>query len=262
MSWRPARSSGSCRTSFLLEVILSWTARNARASPHYLRPRCQSHGGLGPCRSVTGEAVGGGVILLQGEDDLGGTVKASIKAADGDPTKIVAYTKAEPLYLDDPDDLAMIRRVAKEIDARLLVVNPFSEFFRRAEGRKSHPKGISPASQAGGGSPVGRDPGPPFYQVGTTTLSTVVLVAWRSSTPPGQHWWSATILRPTIPIGTSWPSTAATCHGLGKFLFHTALPRREMPSSSTGWAKTAGFLAWATAGMGKTLILTAGARPT
>jgi hypothetical protein len=63
-------------------------------------------------------------------DDLGGTVKASIKAADGDPTKIVAYTKAEPLYLDDPEDLAMIRRVAKEINARLLVVDPFSEFFQ------------------------------------------------------------------------------------------------------------------------------------
>ena len=78
-----------------------------------------------------GEPISGGAILLQAEDDLGATVKASIEAAGGDPGKIRVFTKAEPLYLDDPEDLATIRRAAKEINAQLLVVDPFSEFFSR-----------------------------------------------------------------------------------------------------------------------------------
>jgi hypothetical protein len=76
-----------------------------------------------------GKPVGGGVIVLEAEDDLGATVKASIKASGGDTKKIIAYTKAEPLYLDNPKDLALIATAAREINARLLVVDPFSEFF-------------------------------------------------------------------------------------------------------------------------------------
>jgi hypothetical protein len=80
-----------------------------------------------------GEPIGGGVILLQAEDDPGATVRASIEAAGGDLTKIRIYNnKAEPLHLDDPDDLAMIRQTAQDIHARLLVVDPFTEFFRRS----------------------------------------------------------------------------------------------------------------------------------
>ncbi len=78
-----------------------------------------------------GEPISGGVILLQAEDDLGATVKASIEAAGGDPRRIRVYTKDEPLYLDDADDLSIIRQAAKEIDARLLVADPFSEFFSK-----------------------------------------------------------------------------------------------------------------------------------
>jgi hypothetical protein len=78
-----------------------------------------------------GDPINGGAILLQAEDDLGATVKASIMAAGGDPTKIRVYTKAEPLHLDDPKDLALIQQVAKEINARLLVADPCSEFFSK-----------------------------------------------------------------------------------------------------------------------------------
>ena len=78
-----------------------------------------------------GEPISGGAILLQAEDDLGATVKASIEAAGGDPQKIRVYTKAEPLHLDDPEDLSMIRQAAKEINARLLVADPFSEFLAK-----------------------------------------------------------------------------------------------------------------------------------
>jgi len=77
----------------------------------------------------TGEPISGGAILLQAEDDLGATVKASIEAAGGDPQNIRVYAKAESLHLDDPEDLSMIRQAAKEINARLLVADPFSEFF-------------------------------------------------------------------------------------------------------------------------------------
>jgi hypothetical protein len=85
-----------------------------------------------PMPFCDGEPVSGGAILLQAEDDLGATVKASIEAAGGDPKNIRVYTKAAPLYLDDPDDLAMIRQAAKEINARLLVADPLSEFFRKS----------------------------------------------------------------------------------------------------------------------------------
>jgi archaellum biogenesis ATPase FlaH len=78
------------------------------------------------------DPVGGGAILLQAEDDLGATVKASIEAAGGDPKRIRVHTKAEPLYLDSREDLAKIRQAAEEIDARLLVADPFSEFFSKS----------------------------------------------------------------------------------------------------------------------------------
>ncbi len=80
-----------------------------------------------------GEPVGSGAILLQAEDDIGATVRASIEAAGGDLTKIRIYNnKAEPLRLDDPEDLAVVRQAAKDSDARLLVVDPFSEFFSKS----------------------------------------------------------------------------------------------------------------------------------
>ena len=78
-----------------------------------------------------GKPISGGAILLQAEDDLGATVKASIDAAGGDPGRIRVYAKDEPLYLDDSEDLSMIRQAAEAIDARLLVADPFSEFFRK-----------------------------------------------------------------------------------------------------------------------------------
>ena len=77
-----------------------------------------------------GAPLAGGVILLQAEDDLGTTVKKSFLAAGGDPTKVRVFSKTDRLYLDDPEDLKLIRAAAKKINARLLVVDPASEFFR------------------------------------------------------------------------------------------------------------------------------------
>lgn len=78
-----------------------------------------------------GHTVTGGVILLEAEDDLGTTIKKSIVAAGGMPEKIRAFSKNHALHLDNPEDLRLIHAAAVEIDAKLLVVNPMSEFFSK-----------------------------------------------------------------------------------------------------------------------------------
>ena len=129
-TWRAARSGGSCRAFVPLGTLTALDGQKgegksaivndwaARVTAGKLMPFCD------------GEPIGGGAILLDAEDDLGATVKASIEAAER-PREVRVYTKAEPLYLDDPEDLAVVRQAAKEIDARLLVADPFSEFFSR-----------------------------------------------------------------------------------------------------------------------------------
>ncbi len=79
-----------------------------------------------------GHSITGGVILLQAEDDLGATVKKSIVAAGGLPDKIRVFSKQDTLYLDDPEDLKLIQRAAKEIKAKLLVADPYTEFFGKS----------------------------------------------------------------------------------------------------------------------------------
>ena len=81
--------------------------------------------------SCDGDPITGGAILLQAEDDLGATVKKSILAAGGVPDKIRVFSKQDTLYLDDPGDLKLIQRTAEEIGAKLLVVDPYTEFFKK-----------------------------------------------------------------------------------------------------------------------------------
>jgi archaellum biogenesis ATPase FlaH len=78
-----------------------------------------------------GHAVSGGVILLEAEDDLGSTIKKSILAAGGLPERIRAFSKRDALHLDNPEDLRLIQQTTNEINAKLIIVNPFSEFFSR-----------------------------------------------------------------------------------------------------------------------------------
>lgn len=78
-----------------------------------------------------GNAITGGAILLQAEDDLGATVKKSIVAAGGVAEKIRVFRKVDTLHLDNPEDLKLIQRAAKEIGAKLLVADPYTEFFRK-----------------------------------------------------------------------------------------------------------------------------------
>ncbi len=82
-----------------------------------------------PMPFCDGHSIAGGVILLQAEDDLGATVEKSVVAAGGMPDKIRVFSKQDTLYLDDPGDLELVRQAAKEINAKLLVVDPCTEFF-------------------------------------------------------------------------------------------------------------------------------------
>lgn len=77
-----------------------------------------------------GHSISGGAILLQAEDDLG-VVRKSVEADGGDSARVRVYTKQDYLYLDDPADLRLIQQAAKEIGAKLLVADPFSEFFSK-----------------------------------------------------------------------------------------------------------------------------------
>jgi hypothetical protein len=84
-----------------------------------------------PMPFCNSDPITGGVILLQAEDDLGATVRRSIEAAGGDPKKVRVFTKRATLYLDNPEDLHLVRQAAKEVNAKLLVADPFSEFFQK-----------------------------------------------------------------------------------------------------------------------------------
>ena len=227
----------------------------ARAEPHSLGSLTVADGDKGEGKSAftydlaarvtaakpmplsDGEPVSGGAILLQAEDDLGATVKASVEAAGGDPGKIRVYTKAEPLCLDEPEDLAVVRQAAKEIDARLLVIDPFQRVLPQGhERREDHPERPPPASQ-----------------LAAELRMAAILV--RHITKSGAHalyrglggvavansarsaWWSATIRRPKTRTGTSWPSTGATCRGTGTYPWRIAPSGGETPSSSSGWER-------------------------
>ena len=84
-----------------------------------------------PIPLCNSDPITGGVILLQAEDDLGATVRRSIEAAGGDPKKVRVFTKRATLYLDNPEDLHLVRQAAKEVNAKLPVADPFSEFFQK-----------------------------------------------------------------------------------------------------------------------------------
>jgi len=84
-----------------------------------------------PMPFCDGPAVTGGAILLQAEDDLGATVKKNFLAAGGIAEKVRVFNKADTLHLDDPADLKLIQGAAEEIGAKLMVVDPMTEFFGR-----------------------------------------------------------------------------------------------------------------------------------
>ena len=83
-----------------------------------------------PMPFCDGHVVTGGAILLQAEDDLG-AVRNSIESAGGNASRVRVFARKDWIHLDDPDDMQVIEAAAIEVDAKLLVADPFSEFFSK-----------------------------------------------------------------------------------------------------------------------------------
>ena len=84
-----------------------------------------------PMPGSTIPTLPGGVVLLQAEDSLGGTVKPSLQAAGADLNRVFVYDPSkftgDPLTL--PDDMDLVKDAVKAVKAKLLVIDPTSAFF-------------------------------------------------------------------------------------------------------------------------------------
>jgi RecA-family ATPase len=72
-----------------------------------------------------GEAVKGGVVLLVGEDSIRETVRPRLEAAGADLTRIAAL----PTSTTIPDDLPLVKEAAREVEAKLFVIDPLMAFL-------------------------------------------------------------------------------------------------------------------------------------
>ena len=174
-----------------------------------------------PMPFCDGHTITGGAILLQAEDDLGATVKRSILTAGGNLDKIRVFSKLEALHLDDAGDLELIQRTAKEINARLMVADPCTEFFSKSLKdertiRKSLRFFRALAASLNMAIILVRH----FTKSGSNTLhrglgGVAVINAARAG------WWSAMIPRPTTPISTFSLSMRAISHGHAMYPWST-----------------------------------------
>jgi hypothetical protein len=73
-----------------------------------------------------------GVVLLQGEDNLGTTVKPALMAAGADIARVYAYDASafRDRALALPDDMDVVEVAAAEVNALLVVVDPLFAFLR------------------------------------------------------------------------------------------------------------------------------------
>jgi hypothetical protein len=103
---------GQSKSTLLYEIA-------ARVTAGRTMPFCQ------------GEAKAGGVVLLQAEDSLASTVRPALARAGTDYNRVRVYDRShfleQPLTL--PDDLPLIEEAASEIEARLVVIDPFAAFL-------------------------------------------------------------------------------------------------------------------------------------
>jgi RecA-family ATPase len=76
----------------------------------------------------------GGVVLLQAEDDLANTVQPRLLAAGADLTRIRAFDRTDfgsrPLLL--PNDMDLLESAAGDVQAKLVVLDPFAAFVAGA----------------------------------------------------------------------------------------------------------------------------------
>jgi hypothetical protein len=92
----------------------------ARVTTGRLMPNCKT--------TTVGPA---GVILVQGEDLAGQTVIPNLRAAGADLTKIKLLDRSRFIEapLRFPDDLQIIEQAAIEVQAKLVVIDPFAAFL-------------------------------------------------------------------------------------------------------------------------------------
>lgn len=82
-----------------------------------------------------------GVVLLSAEDGLSDTIRPRVDAAGGDPSKILALAtvpdeKGHSRLLSIPEDIPVIERGVRRVEARLVVVDPLMAFL--SGGANSH----------------------------------------------------------------------------------------------------------------------------
>jgi hypothetical protein len=81
------------------------------------------------CEGTTAPA---GAVLIQAEDSLGSTVKPALRAAGAAIRRIRVFNRRDfleqPLLL--PDDWQIISAAAKEVRAKLVVIDPLDEFVK------------------------------------------------------------------------------------------------------------------------------------
>jgi hypothetical protein len=90
-----------------------------------------------------------GVVLIQGEDLAGGTVLPALRAAGADLDKIRLLDRERfiesPLQL--PKDMEIIKQAAREVQAKLVVIDPFTAFLAgNSNGDAAVRKALGPLS--------------------------------------------------------------------------------------------------------------------
>src|SRR5918998_2608911 len=68
-----------------------------------------------------------GVVILSAEDGVGDTIRPRFDAAGGDPSRVVLLGTDDPLGI--PEDLAIIERAIKQVDAKLVIIDPIMAFM-------------------------------------------------------------------------------------------------------------------------------------
>src|SRR5215218_8992877 len=68
-----------------------------------------------------------GVVILSAEDGAGDTIRPRFDAGSGDPEKVVLLGTEELLGI--PEDLGTIERAIKQVDAKLVIVDPIMAFM-------------------------------------------------------------------------------------------------------------------------------------
>lgn len=123
------------------------SARVTRGNPFPL-------GDLGGGGSVGDLGILGGVVMLNAEDAPGDTIRPRMEAADADLEKVCVLPamlpdgKGEERLFSIPKDVPIIERAIKQVDAKLVVIDPLSAFMQGDPNKDSDVrKALTPLSK-------------------------------------------------------------------------------------------------------------------